>query len=291
MQEMFSRTAKLEGVLWNHAGFEGKECGTLQENMYLFLKLPTSVDTNLGESNLLQTKKFELKPNATIYILADQPILVFSETERGTQIRRNLFALKIVTSEGLFNAPFFLYATSDMAPAVRRSLEVKSMVGGSVGGMPCLWHWNGPFAFDFTFSNILDSLPDPTAERNYAYGRNLFRRRLCSSNNDLYIHTGRWYPMSTSESVRRGKIARVLCALTMHRLRHRSCHLQRQHSNDQDTACCTQLLMRLIVIYSFKYSIAIDWKTKKIGISNLGGASSPMYAENGGTSYTKHSST
>jgi hypothetical protein len=69
-------------------------------------------------------------------------------------------------------------------------------------------------------------------------------------------------------------------------IRYRSGCPQRQHPSDQSMTYCTQPPIRSATTFSLPYSATFGWMTKKAGIANSGGASSPTSVENGGISYT-----
>ncbi len=80
MPEILSHTAGFEEVLWNFAHFGGERRITLQDNLHFYSEPPTSWDAYTPQFKALPVDKFELKPNATIYVLVDQRRRVFLET-------------------------------------------------------------------------------------------------------------------------------------------------------------------------------------------------------------------
>jgi hypothetical protein len=93
---MLSHTAGVEEVLWNFAHFDDNRRVTLQDNPHFYSELPTSPGAYTRHFKALPVENFDLKPNATIYVLVDRPRRVFLETSEQTRIFGNVFTLKHV---------------------------------------------------------------------------------------------------------------------------------------------------------------------------------------------------
>lgn len=110
ISELLSYTASFQDVLWNFAHLEDSKRITLSENPHFYLKLPTLIDEYGGEFKAFPAKMLQLKHNATIYVLIDQPRLVFLETENVSRVFGNVFRLKdVMIFKGLSNISFYTY--------------------------------------------------------------------------------------------------------------------------------------------------------------------------------------
>ena len=112
MSEQLSYTASFQEVLWNFAHLENTKRLTLSDNPHFYLKLPTLIDEYGGEFRAFPAQMLPLGPNATIYVLIDQPRLVSLETEHVSRVFGNVFRLKdVMIFKGLSNISFYLYVT------------------------------------------------------------------------------------------------------------------------------------------------------------------------------------
>ena len=98
--------AGFEEVLWNFAHLEDNRRISLHDNPHFYAYLPTSSDEYTAQFRAQPMEKFRLKPNATIYILVDQPRRTFLKTRQGTRIFSNVFMLNnVMIFKGLSNVP------------------------------------------------------------------------------------------------------------------------------------------------------------------------------------------
>ena len=112
MSELLSYPASFQEVLWNFAHLEKSKRITLSENPHFYLKLPTLIDEYGGGFKAFPAENLPLKRNATIYVLIDQPKLLFLETEHVSRVFGNVFRLKgVMIFKGLSNIPFHPYVT------------------------------------------------------------------------------------------------------------------------------------------------------------------------------------
>jgi len=88
---MLGRTAGIEEVLWNFTQFDDERCITLHDNPHFYSDLPTSFDAYTAQFEALPIDNFTPKPNATVYVVVDQPRRVFLETKHETRIFGNVF--------------------------------------------------------------------------------------------------------------------------------------------------------------------------------------------------------
>jgi hypothetical protein len=71
---------------------------------------------------------------------------------------------------------------------------------------------------------------------------------------------------------------------------HRTYLRRLQHLSGLGTLCITRLSILLTTIYSSSHSATIEWTMRVLGMTELGGANSRMFVEDGVTSYTlRHS--
>jgi hypothetical protein len=91
-----SLTAGIEEVLWNFSPFEDDRRIALQDNPRFYLDLPTSLDAYTDKFKRHPLENLELRPNATVYVLTDQPRRLFLEARQETRIFGNVFMLKDV---------------------------------------------------------------------------------------------------------------------------------------------------------------------------------------------------
>lgn len=79
MSEMFGYTATFQEAVWNFAYLENGKRITLSENPHFYLKLPTLNEEYGGEFKAfpVEVSRLQLEPDATIYVLIDQPRRVF----------------------------------------------------------------------------------------------------------------------------------------------------------------------------------------------------------------------
>ena len=136
------------------------------------------------------------------------------------------------------------------------------------------------------------SVSNPKAEWTCEDWRDLIYRMIGHDNDDLCIFAT--YRPSLTEtacpSVSYLEHSSRVRHVSHAPLRHRFCHPLCQNPSDQGTIYCIRTPICSMAIYSLQYSTTTVWTTK-IGITNSGGASSPTSVENGGASYTNHSST
>ena len=112
MSELLSHTASFQEVLWNFAHLVNSKRITLSDNPHFYLELPTSIDEYGGEFKAFPAEMLPLKRNATIYVLIDQPKLVFLETKHVSRVFGNVFRVKdVLIFKGLSNIPFYPYVT------------------------------------------------------------------------------------------------------------------------------------------------------------------------------------
>jgi hypothetical protein len=105
---MLSHSAGIEEVLWNFTQFEDESRISLHDNPHFYSDLPTSFDAYTVRFRALPIDNFAPKPNATIYVLVDQPRRVFLETRHGTRIFGNVFVLNdVMIFKGMFEVSFF----------------------------------------------------------------------------------------------------------------------------------------------------------------------------------------
>jgi hypothetical protein len=93
---MLRPATSIEEVLWNFAHIEDNRRISLQDNPHFYLDLPTSSDAYTGQFKARPLKNIELRQNATVYVLVDQPRRVVLETRPETRIFGNVFILKDV---------------------------------------------------------------------------------------------------------------------------------------------------------------------------------------------------
>ena len=104
--------ASFEEVLWNFAHLENSKRITLSENPHFYLKLPTLIDEYGGEFKALPAEVLPLEPDATVYVLIDQPRRIFLESEQVSRVFGNVFKVKdVMIFKGLSNIPFHPYVT------------------------------------------------------------------------------------------------------------------------------------------------------------------------------------
>ena len=175
---------------------------------------------------------------------------------------------------------------------IHGTLEGESMVAQSIRGIPNLWHSEKFFvvpdsstsAYDFSLFPIVTA--NPTAKRSSQDRIDLIRSALGSGDEDLHIYAGKLPPLwTTRKIVRYNKSGLRMLHIDHTSIRYRPHPPLRQRPSDQNTFHYTHLWMRSTARYSLQYSTTIDWMTKKAGISNSGGASSPASVQNGATLY------
>jgi hypothetical protein len=107
MSEQLTWMASIREVLWNFAHLEDSNRITLSDNPHFYLKLPTSIEEYGGKFRAFPTEPLPLGPNATFYVLIDQPRRVFLETDNVSRVFGNVFGLKnVMIFKGLSNIPF-----------------------------------------------------------------------------------------------------------------------------------------------------------------------------------------
>ena len=113
-----------------------------------------------------------------------------------------------------------------------------------------------------------------------------------SSHFDIHIYGSRGSPGFTS------RVDKSLVCFhassyydTACQLLHRTYLHHLRHLSDQNTLYITRLSILSTRIYSSSYSATIDWTMRMLGTTELGGASSLMFVEDGVTSYTPRHST
>jgi len=105
---MLSHSAGIEEVLWNFTQFEDERRITLHDNPHFYSDLPSSFDAYTARFRALPIENFAPKPNATIYVLVDQPRRVFLETRHDTRIFGNVFVLNdVMIFKGMFESYFY----------------------------------------------------------------------------------------------------------------------------------------------------------------------------------------
>lgn len=105
---MLSPTAGIEEVLWNFTQFEDERRITLHDNPHFYSDLPTSIDPYTAQFKAFPIKNFTPNPNATIYVLVDQPRRVFLETKHDTRIFGNVFVSNdVMIYKGMYASLFF----------------------------------------------------------------------------------------------------------------------------------------------------------------------------------------
>ena len=213
MPETLSHTAGFEEVLWNFAHFEDERRVTLQDNPHFYSELPTSLDAYTPQFKALPVDRFELKPNATIYVVADQRRRVFLETRYETRIFGNVFTLKdTMIFKGSSNVLSIPRGAFNISLDIHGTLEGESMVAESIRGIPNMWRCEKFFvvpdsstsAYDFSLWPIVTA--NPTAKRTSQDRIDLIRSALGSGDNDLHIYAGQLPPSwTTRELVRHDK--------------------------------------------------------------------------------------
>jgi len=105
---MLSHTAGLDEVLWNFTQLENERRITLHDNPHFYSDLPTSFDAYTAQFKALPIDNFTPKPNATVYVVVDQPRRVFLETKHETRIFGNVSVLNdVMIFKGMFGVSFF----------------------------------------------------------------------------------------------------------------------------------------------------------------------------------------
>jgi hypothetical protein len=112
-----------------------------------------------------------------------------------------------------------------------------------------------------------------------------FRQMLCSRNWE-YIYAIPVRRESTQTEVRCDVFGMVHIADSLSLLR--SCLHHLQHLKNRVTVRYIQVSIHSTMMYSLKYSITIALITNGIGTSSVGGASSPMFVEDGDPAYMIH---
>lgn len=156
-------------------------------------------------------------------------------------------------------------------------------------GKPCMWYSEKSFAFPSSRAPVYKGLIRPilTAEKTNEEGRDLILRKIGSGHGHLHIYASQSPPKwPTRKFVRRNVSCLTTSYVPTHHSRIRIRHPHHQHQRGQGIACYTEYYSTCsTTIYYSKYSINTDWRMKKVGITNLGGANSPTFVEIGGTSY------
>jgi hypothetical protein len=112
MSELLGHAAPLQEALWNFAHLESSKRITLSNNPHFYLGLPTLIDEYGGKFEAFPVEMLPLEPNATIYVLIDQPRRVFLETEQVSWVFGNVFRVKdVMIFRGLSIILLCLYAT------------------------------------------------------------------------------------------------------------------------------------------------------------------------------------
>ena len=207
MPEKVSHTPGFEEILWNFVHLKDERCVTLQDNPHFYSELPTALDAYTPQFEALPVDKFELKPNATIYVLVDQRRRVFLETKQETRIFGNVFTLKDAKIfKGSFDILSIPRSDFDIPLDIHGALEGESVVAGSIKGFP-----------NFERSEELFVVPNSTT---YAYNSNLWpivtanltpqrtsqdridliQSALGPGDNDVHIYVGRLPPMWTTRT-------------------------------------------------------------------------------------------
>ena len=175
---------------------------------------------------------------------------------------------------------------------IHGTLEGESVVAESIRGIPNLWHSEKFFvipdpstsAYDVSLLPIVTA--NPTAKRTSQDRIDLIRSALGSGDKDLHIYAGQLPPLwTTRKIVRCIKSSLRMLHVDHASIRYRPHPPRRQHLSDQNMLHYIHLWMRSTAIYCLLYSTSIGWTTKKAGISNSSGASSPASVQNGATSY------
>ena len=110
---MLSHTAGIEEVLWNFSQFKDERRITLHDNPHFYSDLPTSFDAYTAQFKALPIANFAPKPNATIYVLVDQPRRVFLETKHDKRTFGNAFVLNdVMIFKGMSEVFFSLCCVS-----------------------------------------------------------------------------------------------------------------------------------------------------------------------------------
>jgi len=117
-------------------------------------------------------------------------------------------------------------------------------------------------------------------ETKLAKWRDIIRGKLGSGGGNLRKYASQTSPSwSTQNLVRRNEPA-LTFSCPCNNFRKMTYH---QHQSGQGIACYTTNFRAApsTTTRSLKYSITADWKMTNFGITNFGGASSPMFVENG----------
>ena len=203
--EVLSHTAGFEEVLWNFAHFEDNRRITLQDNPHFYSELPTSSDAYTDQFKALPVENVEMTPNATIYVLVDQPRRVFLETRRETRIFGNVFTLKdVMIFKGLSDVTSFLYVAFNISLDIHGVLQGESVVGESIRGIPNVWRSEKLFvipdpstlAYDLRLWPIITD--NPSAKRTSKDRKDLIRRALGYGDNDVHIYARQLPPLWTA---------------------------------------------------------------------------------------------
>ena len=115
MPEMLTHDAGFEEVLWNFAHLEDNRRISLHDNPHFYAYLPASSEEYTAQFRARPMEEFGMKPNATIYILVDQPRRTFFKAGQGTRIFNNVFMLNnVMIFKGLSNVPSFIFVLTSL---------------------------------------------------------------------------------------------------------------------------------------------------------------------------------
>ena len=108
--------ADFEDVLWNFAHLEDNRRISLHDNPHFYADLPACLNEYTAQFRAHPAaENFRLEPNATIYVLVDQPRRIFLKTSQGTRIFSNVFMLNdVMIFKGLSNVPFFVFILTSL---------------------------------------------------------------------------------------------------------------------------------------------------------------------------------
>ena len=248
----------------------------------------------------IQDTRGVLEHNDTLYVLFDGPCRVFLHTEHKSRIFCNVWLLNgFLIFRGWRHATVSYDFLSEVFPDSSGVLEGEKLVRVSsaphtryiLREQPVV-HYDSDSdsgsRLNHTHLPPIVITPLANLSLDEAFEDWTALSRSASHSMDMHVYSLR----ASHESVRS-----VVCFCaskssdtSCERLHRTYLHLL-QHPLVINTVCYTQPSICWRMIYSWEYSTATDWVTRMVGMSDLGGANSLMFVEDGATSYTLRYST